>query len=58
LQDAFRGQAVLYVSDTSQFQPGMWVRLMQSNPASGGLVTNLMSGLITEGPESPVSGRM
>jgi len=24
---------------------------MQNNPVSGGMVTNLMSGLITEGPE-------
>lgn len=44
-----RGDTVLSVSSTAGFTPGMWLRLVLSSPAGGGLVTNMMSGLIKEG---------
>ena len=49
-QNASRGSSQLSVSSTRAFTPGQWVRLMLDSPASGGLVTDLMSGLIQEDP--------
>lgn len=51
MQAANRGQSVLYVSDSRVFTPGQWVRLVLSNPKTGGLVTDMMGGLIQESPD-------
>lgn len=48
LQDALRGQSVLFVSNSSAFSPGQWVRLVLSAPATGGIATDLMGGLAQE----------
>jgi hypothetical protein len=48
LQDALRGQSVLFVSNSSAFSPGQWVRLVMSAPAAGGIATDMMSGLTQE----------
>jgi hypothetical protein len=48
LQDAPRGQSVLFVSNSSAFSPGQWVRLVMSAPAAGGIATDMMSGLAQE----------
>lgn len=48
LQDAARGQGVLRVSDSTQFTPGQWVRLVLNAPAAGGIVTNMTMGIVPE----------
>eukprot|EP00879_Flechtneria_rotunda_P029045 GHRR01031304.1.p1 GENE.GHRR01031304.1~~GHRR01031304.1.p1 ORF type:complete len:250 (+),score=68.68 GHRR01031304.1:450-1199(+) len=47
-RNAARGQSLLYVSNSSVFTPGQWVRLVLSSPAAGGMVTDLMCGLMQE----------
>jgi hypothetical protein len=48
MQNVTKGEAILSVDDTSKFTPGLWVRLLMDNPATGGLVTDLMSGRVQE----------
>lgn len=48
VQNATRGDNMLYVSNTTNLYPGLWVRLLQDNPPTGGLVANLMGGYVTE----------
>ncbi len=36
------------MDNATAFSPGQWVRVIQSNPATGGMVTDLMNGLRTE----------
>lgn len=47
-QNAAKGQGVLRVSNSSAFAPGQWVRLVMSAPAAGGVVTDMMAGIIPE----------
>jgi hypothetical protein len=49
-QGATRGSNQLFVSRSEPFSPGQWVRLVLDSPPTGGLVTDLMSGMITEDP--------
>jgi hypothetical protein len=39
---------MLRVSDTSQFAPGQWVRLVMDAPAAGGIVTDMTMGIVPE----------
>jgi hypothetical protein len=39
---------VLRVSNSSQFTPGQWVRLVLSAPTAGGIVTDMTTGIIPE----------
>lgn len=48
MQNAARGQGVLRVSDSTQFTPGQWVRLVLDAPANGGIVTDMTSGIVPE----------
>ena len=36
------------MSDSTQFTPGQWVRLVMDAPASGGIVTDMTSGIVPE----------
>jgi hypothetical protein len=47
-QGAARGSNQLFVSRSDPFSPGQWVRLVLDSPPTGGLVTDLMSGMINE----------
>lgn len=47
-QNAARGQRVLRVSNSSVFTPGQWVRLVMDAPTTGGIVTDMTSGIIPE----------
>ncbi len=39
---------VLSVNNTALITKGMWVRIIQDGPANGGLVTDLMQGMVNE----------
>lgn len=51
VQNATRGQGVLRVSDSTQFTPGQWVRLVMDAPAAGGIATDMTMGIVPESAE-------
>lgn len=53
LQDVVKGQQLVYVTDSTVFSPGQWVRLMMTNPTAGGLVSDMNAGLMAENADCP-----